>query len=101
MSALSGSPPWPAGTRRQCCCSAGPPAVRRVCERRAASLRPTGMPVFTETSPARLEHGAGLPGFPRLGFYPEQAAAQLKGASHVLLAGVHEPPTDTTLPSTR
>jgi acetolactate synthase-1/2/3 large subunit len=59
------------------------------------------MPVFTETSPARLEHGAGLPGFPRLGFYPEQAAAQLKGASHVLLAGVHEPPTDTTLPSTR
>ena len=51
----------------------------------------TGIPVFTETSPARLEHGAGLPGFPRLGFYPEQAVAQLKGASHVLLAGVHEP----------
>ena len=38
-----------------------------------------------------LEHGAGLPDFPRLGFYPEQAVAQLKGASHVLLAGVHEP----------
>ena len=51
----------------------------------------TGIPVFTETSPARLEHGAGLPDFPRLGFYPEQAVAQLKGASHVLLAGVHEP----------
>ena len=51
----------------------------------------TGIPVFTETSPARLEHGAGLPGFPRLGFYPEQAVAQLQGASHVLLAGVHEP----------
>ena len=47
-----------------------------------------GIPVFTETSPARLEHGAGLPDFPRLGFYPEQAEAQLKGASHVLLAGV-------------
>jgi acetolactate synthase-1/2/3 large subunit len=49
------------------------------------------MPVFTETSPARLEHGAGLPEFPRLGFYPEQAVAQLKDASHVLLAGTHEP----------
>ncbi len=47
----------------------------------------TGIRVLTETSPARLEHGAGLPGFPRLGFYPEQAAAQLKDASHVLLAG--------------
>jgi acetolactate synthase I/II/III large subunit len=34
---------------------------------------------------------SGLPGFPRLGFYPEQAVAQLKGASHVLLAGAHEP----------
>ena len=44
-----------------------------------------------EWFPARLEHGAGLPGFPRLGFYPEQAVAQLKGASHVLLAGVYEP----------
>ena len=51
----------------------------------------TGIAVFTETSPARLEHGAGLPAFPRLGFYPEQAAAQLHGASHILLAGAHEP----------
>ena len=37
--ALSGSPPWSARPRRPCCCSAGPPAVRRVCGRRGESLR--------------------------------------------------------------
>src|SRR5271168_4865413 len=51
----------------------------------------TGIRVFVETFPARLERGAGLPSFPRLGFYPQQTAAQLEGTSHVLVAGVHEP----------
>jgi len=51
----------------------------------------TGTRVFVETFPARLERGAGLPNFPRLGFYPQQTAAQLEGTSHVLVAGVHEP----------
>src|SRR5271168_3477057 len=51
----------------------------------------TGTRVFVETFPARLERGAGLPNFPRLGFYPQQTAAQLEGVSHVLVAGVHEP----------
>ncbi len=48
----------------------------------------TEIRVFVQTFPARLERGAGLP---RLGFYPQQAAAQLEGASHVLVAGIHEP----------
>ena len=61
--------------------------LRAACRIAAA----TGIRVFVETFPARLEHGAGLPDFPRLGFYPEQSGAQLEGASHVLLAGVHEP----------
>src|SRR5271168_4195065 len=51
----------------------------------------TGIRVFVETFPARLERGAGLPNFPRLGFYPQQAAAQLEGTSRVLVAGAHEP----------
>src|SRR5271168_226124 len=51
----------------------------------------TGIRVFVETFPARLERGAGLPNFPRLGFYPQQTAAQLEGTSHVLVAGVHQP----------
>jgi acetolactate synthase-1/2/3 large subunit len=51
----------------------------------------TGVRVFVETFPSRLERGAGLPAFPRLGFYPQQAAKQLEGATHVLLAGIHEP----------
>jgi len=51
----------------------------------------TGIRVFVETFPARLERGAGLPAFPRLGFYPQQTAAQLEGASRVLVAGFHEP----------
>ena len=51
----------------------------------------TGIRVFVETFPARLERGAGLPDFPRLGFDPGPATAQLEGASHVLVAGGHEP----------
>ena len=51
----------------------------------------TGIRVFVETFPARLERGAGLPAFPRLGFYPQQAVAQLEGTSNVLVAGAHEP----------
>ena len=51
----------------------------------------TGIRVFVETFPARIEGGAGLPDFPRLGFDPGPATAQLEGASHVLVAGVHEP----------
>jgi acetolactate synthase-1/2/3 large subunit len=46
----------------------------------------TGIRVFVETFPARLERGAGLPDFPRLGFDPGPATAQLEGASHVLVA---------------
>jgi acetolactate synthase I/II/III large subunit len=51
----------------------------------------TGIRVFAETFPSRIERGAGLPAFPRLGFYPQQTAAQLEGVRHVLVAGAHEP----------
>ena len=68
-----------------------PRVVRKACGRRAASPPRPGFACLVETFPARLERGAGLPNFPRLGFYPQQTAAQLKGTSHVLVAGVHEP----------
>ena len=70
--------PCPAGTGRRSCCSAGLPAVRKVFGRRAASLRQQE----TRSSPrrpARLEHRAGLPVYPRLGFYAEQAVGTAQG----------------------
>ena len=50
-----------------------------------------GARVLTETFPARQQRGAGLPAFDRLAYLPEQAAAQLSGTRHLVLAGAREP----------
>ncbi|MFC6018078.1 acetolactate synthase large subunit [Plantactinospora solaniradicis] len=51
----------------------------------------TGARVFLETYSSRLEHGAGLPSFQRLGFYPDQVLRQLEGARQVIVAGTPMP----------
>ena len=51
----------------------------------------TGARLVCETFPARLERGAGRPAVERLGYFPEQALAQLAGVDLLLLAGAREP----------
>jgi acetolactate synthase-1/2/3 large subunit len=51
----------------------------------------TGAKPLTETFPARLERGAGLPVFERLGYLAEHAAHQLDGIKHVIVAGTKAP----------
>ncbi|WP_328852190.1 acetolactate synthase large subunit [Micromonospora globbae] len=51
----------------------------------------TGVRVLQELYSNRVEHGAGLPTFPRLGFYPDQALEQLAGVHHVITAGAKAP----------
>ncbi|RKR86613.1 acetolactate synthase-1/2/3 large subunit [Micromonospora pisi] len=51
----------------------------------------TGARVFLELHSARVEHGAGLPSFPHLGFYPDQVLRQLDGVRHVIVAGAPAP----------
>lgn len=51
----------------------------------------TGAQVLVETFPARLERGAGLPAFDRLGYLAEQATRQLHGAARLILAGAVSP----------
>ncbi|MGB3482609.1 MAG: acetolactate synthase large subunit, partial [Mycobacterium sp.] len=51
----------------------------------------TGAKTFVETFPARLERGAGLPAIERLGYLPEQAARQLDGLKHLIVAGARPP----------
>ncbi|MGH3518610.1 MAG: acetolactate synthase large subunit [Haloechinothrix sp.] len=65
---------------------------------RAAGLRATsriaaatGAKAFVETFPARLERGAGLPTIERLGYLAEQAAYQLDGIKHLIVAGTRSP----------
>ncbi|HEV7907482.1 MAG TPA: acetolactate synthase large subunit [Pseudonocardiaceae bacterium] len=53
----------------------------------------TGARVLTETFPARLQRGVGLPAFERLGYFAEQAERQLSGASQMILAGARSPVT--------
>jgi acetolactate synthase-1/2/3 large subunit len=51
----------------------------------------TGAQVLVETFPARLERGAGLPAFDRLGYLAEQAMYQLSESRHLVLAGAKSP----------
>ena len=59
--------------------------------RAAARLAALGAQVLIETLPARLERGGGLPAFDRLGYFPDQALAQLAGARHLVLVGARSP----------
>jgi acetolactate synthase I/II/III large subunit len=51
----------------------------------------TGAHLLTETFPARMEGGAGVPAVPRLAYLPEQAEAQLAGQRQLVLAGARSP----------
>ncbi len=70
----------------------GGPACREPGLRAASAIaNATGARVFAETFPARLERGAGLPAIERLGYFAEQATAQLEGVKHLILAGARSP----------
>jgi acetolactate synthase I/II/III large subunit len=51
----------------------------------------TGARLLSETFPARLERGAGIPAIDRLAYLAEFAAGQLSGARHLILAGARAP----------
>jgi acetolactate synthase-1/2/3 large subunit len=51
----------------------------------------TGAQLLAENAPARQERGAGLPAIDRLAYLGEMAAAQLKDASVLILAGARSP----------
>ncbi|HTI27289.1 MAG TPA: acetolactate synthase large subunit [Kutzneria sp.] len=51
----------------------------------------TGARLLCETFPARLERGGALPAVERLGYFAEQAGAQLSGVRHLVLAGARSP----------
>jgi acetolactate synthase-1/2/3 large subunit len=51
----------------------------------------TGCRVMHETFVSRLERGTGIPAFPRLPYFPEQARAVLEGTTHLVLAGAPDP----------
>ncbi|MEO8813959.1 MAG: acetolactate synthase large subunit, partial [Mycobacterium sp.] len=51
----------------------------------------TGARALVETFPARLARGAGVPAIDRLGYLAEQAAFQLDGIKHLIVAGTRAP----------
>jgi acetolactate synthase-1/2/3 large subunit len=51
----------------------------------------TGLALYSETFPARAERGGGLPAIDRLPYFPETAAAVLREASAVVVAGAEDP----------
>lgn len=51
----------------------------------------TGWAVRVETFSARIERGAGLPAFPGLPYFPEQASEALAGLDQLVLAGARAP----------
>jgi len=51
----------------------------------------TGCRVLHETFTARLERGAGLPGFERLPYFPEQAIESLASVRRLVLVGARDP----------
>jgi acetolactate synthase-1/2/3 large subunit len=70
----------------------GGPLLRQASLRVAARIAAaTGCRVMTETFTARMERGAGRPGFERLGYFAEIAESQLAGVRYLLLAGAASP----------
>jgi acetolactate synthase I/II/III large subunit len=51
----------------------------------------TGVKLFAETFPARIERGAGLPNVERLGYLAEQVQWQLTDVKHLVLVGAKSP----------
>jgi len=70
----------------------GGSAVRRPGLEAASRIaQATGARLLSETFPARLERGAGIPVVDRLAYLAEFAVAQLAGARHLILAGARAP----------
>jgi acetolactate synthase I/II/III large subunit len=59
----------------------------------------TSARLLSETFPARLERGAGVPPIDRLAYLPEFAASQLEGVRHLILAGARPPVAFFAYPS--
>src|SRR5260370_1291587 len=76
-----------AGLRRR-----GLEAASRIAEATSARL-------LSETFPARLERGAGIPAVNRLAYVAEFAAGQMEGARHLILAGARPPVTFFAYPT--
>ncbi|MEV4318017.1 acetolactate synthase large subunit [Actinocrispum sp. NPDC049592] len=51
----------------------------------------TGVKLFAETFPARIERGAGVPAVERLGYLAEQVTYQLTDVRNIVLAGAKSP----------
>jgi acetolactate synthase-1/2/3 large subunit len=51
----------------------------------------TGCRVLTESNPARLERGAGIPSFGRVPYFPEPARQAFDGTEVLVLAGATDP----------
>jgi acetolactate synthase-1/2/3 large subunit len=67
-------------------------ALRAGALRAAARIHAhTGCPVWTETFAARHERGLGVPDFPRLPYFPEQARETLQSVRGLVLAGARNP----------
>lgn len=60
----------------------------------------TGARALVETFPARLVRGAGVPAVDRLGYLAEQAAFQLDGIKHLIVAGTRAPVSFFAYPGT-
>jgi acetolactate synthase I/II/III large subunit len=51
----------------------------------------TGVKVYAECFPTRLERGAGLPGLERIAYFAELASVQLAGLKHLILVDAKAP----------
>jgi len=51
----------------------------------------TGVELFAETFPTRLQRGAGLPAIERIAYLAELASVQLRGLAHLILIDAKEP----------
>jgi len=70
----------------------GGPAMRRPGLAAASRIAcATGARLLSETFPARIERGAGVPAVDRLAYLAEFAVAQLAGARRLILAGARAP----------
>ncbi|HKU42529.1 MAG TPA: acetolactate synthase large subunit [Polyangiales bacterium] len=70
----------------------GGPALREPALRAASRIaKHTGTRVLCDTFVGRMQRGAGLPPIARLNYFAEMAVEDLKGVSHLILAGTKPP----------
>ena len=67
-------------------------ALRQPALQAAARLAAhTGVQLFAETFPTRMQRGAGLPAVERIAYLAELASVQLRGLEHLILIDAKEP----------